>query len=154
MCKQTGSIGTPSAKLLFTREGGICIDRTTLAADDSQSSKHTGSLPAVQVSNVSAPVMEVVLDFIYTNLMPALPEAFLAEEGAEELFYAADRYLIFPMKVCAFKFPTCSQVRDLAEAHVAGVLVNGLQPAEWEPLGVQRRVGEQGSYSRRSTGHA
>ncbi|CAK0738830.1 hypothetical protein CVIRNUC_001099 [Coccomyxa viridis] len=66
--------------------------------DNSQSSKQTGSLPAVQVSSVSAPVMEVVLEFIYTNLMPALPEAFLSEEGAEELFYAADRYLIFPMK--------------------------------------------------------
>ena len=62
----------------------------------------------MQVSNVSAPVMEVVLEFIYTNLMPALPEAFLIEEGAEELFYAADRYLIFPMKVCASKIPTSS----------------------------------------------
>ena len=59
----------------------------------------------MQVSNVSAPVMEIVLEFIYTNLMPALPEAFLTEEGAEELFYAADRYLIFPMKVRASRLP-------------------------------------------------
>ncbi len=59
----------------------------------------------MQVSSVSAPVMEVVLEFIYTNLMPALPEAFLSEEGAEELFYAADRYLIFPMKVRAAEAP-------------------------------------------------
>ena len=59
----------------------------------------------MQVSNVSAPVMEVVLEFIYTNFMPRLPEAFLSEEGAEELFYAADRYLIFPMKVRAYRLP-------------------------------------------------
>ena len=88
-----------------TCKGGICIDVPNFAADNPQSSKQTGSLPAAQVSNVSAPVMEVVLEFIYTDLMPALPEAFVAEEGAEELFYAADRYLIFPMKVRASRLP-------------------------------------------------
>lgn len=51
------------------------------------------------VSGISAAVLEVVLEFVYTDLLPQLPDAFLTEEGAEELFDAADRYLIFAMKV-------------------------------------------------------
>jgi len=61
--------------------------------------KQRGSLPAVQVSGVSAAVMEVVLEFIYIDLLPHLPEAFMSEQGTEDLFDAADRYLVFTMKV-------------------------------------------------------
>ena len=53
----------------------------------------------MRVSGISAAVLEVVLEFVYTDLLPHLPDAFLTEEGAEELFDAADRYLIFSMKV-------------------------------------------------------
>jgi hypothetical protein len=53
----------------------------------------------VRVSGIFAAVLEVVLEFVYTDLLPHLPDAFLTEEGAEELFDAADRYLIFSMKV-------------------------------------------------------
>ena len=53
----------------------------------------------MQVSGVSAAVLEIVLEFIYTDLLPQLPEPFMSEDGADELFDAADRYLIFSMKV-------------------------------------------------------
>ena len=74
--------------------------------------------------------MEVVLEFIYTNLMPALPEAFLTEEGAEELFYAADRYLIFPMKVCASRFPPAAGSLLILRPR-AGSCTRGLHPLQW-----------------------
>ena len=111
----------------------------------------------MQVSNVSAPVMEVVLEFIYTNLMPALPEAFLSEEGAEELFYAADRYLIFPMKVCTFRPLTCNtipaQYETSQRACVARVLVNGSEPVE-SKLVCRGELTSRAVRFRRSTGHA
>ncbi len=64
-----------------------------------QLGKQRGVLPVVQVSGVSTAVLEIVLEFIYTDLLPQLPEPFLSEDGADELFDAADRYLIFSMKV-------------------------------------------------------
>ena len=78
----------------------------TLAAGHVQPGRHRGGLPAVHVSGVSAAVMEVVLDFIYTDLLTQLPEAFMSEGGADELFDAADRYLLFSMKVGAYQHPT------------------------------------------------
>ena len=78
----------------------------TLAAGRFQPGRQRGILPVVQVSRVSAAVMEIVLDFIYTDLLVQLPEAFLSEGGADELFDAADRYLLFSMKVSVCQHPT------------------------------------------------
>lgn len=72
----------------------------------------------MQVSGVAAAVMEVVLEFIYTDLLPRVPEAFLSEDGAAELFDAADRYLIFPMKVRIFMgFCAINSIHISAQNH-------------------------------------
>ena len=80
----------------------------TLAAGVFQPGRQRGVLPVVQVSGVSAAVMEIVLDFIYTDLLMQLPEAFMSEGGADELFDAADRYLLFSMKVGPQPHPALS----------------------------------------------
>ena len=58
-------------------------------------------LPVVDVLGVSAPVLEAVLRFVYTDGAGDLGPQFLHAEGAETLFDAADRYLLFTMKVGA-----------------------------------------------------
>ncbi len=57
------------------------------------------SLPVVPVADVSAAVLATLLEYVYTDALGALEEDFHKEQGAEQLFDAADRYLIFPMKV-------------------------------------------------------
>lgn len=84
---------------------GKCV---TLAAGRFQPGRPRGILPVVQVSGVSAAVMDTVLDFIYTDLLMQLPEAFMSEGGADELFDAADRYLLFSMKVGPRPHPALS----------------------------------------------
>ena len=54
------------------------------------------SLPVVPVADVSAAVLATLLEYVYTDALGALEDK---EQGAEQLFDAADRYLIFPMKV-------------------------------------------------------
>ena len=48
---------------------------------------------------MAAPVLEHVLRFVYTDGAGDLGPHFMGAEGAETLFDAADRYLLFAMKV-------------------------------------------------------
>lgn len=57
------------------------------------------ALPAVDVAGMAAPVLEHVLRFVYTDGAGDLGPHFMGAEGAETLFDAADRYLLFAMKV-------------------------------------------------------
>ncbi|CAL5223847.1 g6430 [Coccomyxa viridis] len=91
---------------LLSRTELSCSETKDQAGDSEPSSetgrfqlgRQRGTLPTMQVSGVSAAVLEIVLEFIYTDLLPQLPEPFMSEDGADELFDAADRYLIFSMK--------------------------------------------------------
>ncbi len=57
-------------------------------------------LPVVEIHDISAGVMERVLDFVYTDSFPAgLGAEWLTPAGAEQLFNAADMLLLFSMKV-------------------------------------------------------
>ena len=60
-------------------------------------------------------MLEVVLDFIYTDLLIQLPDTFMSEGGADELFDAADRYLLFSMKVGTCWQPTLHSFRNFIE---------------------------------------
>lgn len=64
-----------------------------------QDTGHEKALPCLRLSNVTSSVFEIVLHYIYSDCIAALGPEFLSEEGAEQLFDAADRYLIFTMKV-------------------------------------------------------
>ena len=58
-------------------------------------------LPVVEIHDISAGVMERVLDFVYTDSFPAgLGAEWMTPAGAEQLFNAADMLLLFSMKVC------------------------------------------------------
>ena len=58
-------------------------------------------LPVVAVSGVSAAVFAAVLQHVYMDSVPDLAPGICTDEGAEALFDAADRYLLFTMKVAA-----------------------------------------------------
>jgi hypothetical protein len=74
-------------------------------ADSGASGEPPPQLPELAVSDVTAPVFEVVLHFMYTDTIGALSPSFLTDEGAEKLFDAADRYLLFTMKACLSRKP-------------------------------------------------
>ena len=70
----------------------------------------------VSVADVSAAVLTTVLEYIYSDAFQSLAPIFFTEQGAEQLFDAADRYLIFQMKVqipqlwqILSKAPLCAQ---------------------------------------------
>lgn len=76
-------------------------------------------LPSVAVSGVSAAIFGVVLRHVYMDGVPDLAPEFQTDEGAEALFDAADRYLLFTMKVqrcLACLIWLCSCVRRLVPA--------------------------------------
>ena len=50
------------------------------------------------MGDVTAASFEVVLQYMYSDAVERLPEQFLSASAAEELFDAADRLLLFPMK--------------------------------------------------------
>ncbi len=57
-------------------------------------------LPVVEIHDISAGVMERVLDYVYTDSFPAgLGAEWMTPAGAEQLFNAADMLLLFSMKV-------------------------------------------------------
>ena len=56
-------------------------------------------LPVVAAGDVSAAAFTVILQFMYTNDVAHLPPAFMEAPSAAELFDAADRLLLFSMKV-------------------------------------------------------
>ncbi|BDA48677.1 Ankyrin repeat and BTB/POZ domain-containing protein 1 [Coccomyxa sp. Obi] len=56
------------------------------------------TLPVVSVSDVSAAVLATVLEYVYSDALETLAPEFYTEDGAEQIFDAADRYLLFPMK--------------------------------------------------------
>lgn len=63
-------------------------------------SRQSGAeLPVVTVSDITTAAFNVVLQYMYTGEVQALPPAFLQPHAAAGLFDAADRLLQFPMKV-------------------------------------------------------
>ena len=57
------------------------------------------ALPAVAVGEVQAAAFGLVLQFMYSDAVQGLPQEFMQAHAAEELFDAADRLLLFTMKV-------------------------------------------------------
>lgn len=54
----------------------------------------------LRISDVAPRVFDVLLNFIYTNRVEGLPPDLLLPEGLAMLFDAAERHLVFHMKVC------------------------------------------------------
>jgi hypothetical protein len=76
------------------------MTRCCLHAEEPGGDSQLGeALPVVPVMDVSAAVLATVLDYVYSDALEILAASFFTEQGAEQLFDAADRYLIFPMKV-------------------------------------------------------
>lgn len=59
------------------------------------------ALPSVAVGDVGAAAFAVVLQFMYTDAVDSLPAIWHESHAAVELFDAADRLLLFTMKVKA-----------------------------------------------------
>ena len=58
----------------------------------------------MQVADVTPEVLAVLLRFIYTGEVGKLPRNLLSADAVGELFDAADRFLVFLLKVCLWIF--------------------------------------------------
>ena len=91
-------------------------------------------LPVVEIHDISAGVMERVLDFVYTDSFPqGLGAEWLTPAGAEHLFNAADMLLLFSMKVqpiaASVRVLTCSSTTPPTIVKSApGMLRMGFMP--------------------------
>ena len=85
-----------------------------IAQEQQHSGRPEAELPTVAVSGVSAAVFEAVLQHVYMDGVPNLAPEFCSDEGAEALFDAADRYLLFTMKVahCLYMLQLCMHLQD------------------------------------------
>lgn len=77
------------------------------------------------MGDINAATFEVVLQFMYTDALTDLPREFMEARAAEELFDAADRLLLFAMKVgihlggSTCRCPRTPMMQELQRANLA-----------------------------------